>query len=421
MSRDGGELPGSEIGSRKSRMLLKLLAAARPALVTGDQIAEVLWAGHPPAGADRNIASLVSRLRGVLGAGVLQGGRAGYRLGDESRVGVDLDVAARLCDRAERTLASTPAVALAASARASDLLSAGAAFADEPFASWADPARDEQRELLRRARLTAAAAAFAVGDAGLAARYAEAAIGADGLDEAAHRWYMSAAAAAGEHGKALLAFAALRQRLGEELGADPAPQTRELHQAILREEAGPAAAPERSAPASGATAGDGPAAWHRAGRALAGRAREIAALRTAWHRAAGREASFIVVVGEAGIGKTALAEFIAAEAAEHGAVVLRARCYETERSLFLQPIVEALAPAVARMTADKLRDVLGTQAAAAAALLPAAAELLGPFPPVRGSAESERRRAFGAVAALLRGLADSAPVLLTVDDLQYAG
>ncbi len=60
---------------------------------------------------------------------------------------------------------------------------------------------------------------------------------ADGLDEAAHRAYMSAATAAGEQGKALLAFAALRERLQAELGSDPAPQTRELHLAILREEA----------------------------------------------------------------------------------------------------------------------------------------------------------------------------------------
>jgi DNA-binding SARP family transcriptional activator len=36
----------------------------------------------------------------------------------------------------------------------------------------------------------------------------------------------------------LAAYEALRQRLGRELGADPAPQTRELHLAILREQDG---------------------------------------------------------------------------------------------------------------------------------------------------------------------------------------
>ena len=46
---------------------------------------------------------------------------------------------------------------------------------------------------------------------------------------------------------------------------------------------------------------------------------------------------------------------------------------------------------------------------------------MGPPPAGRGSLEMERRRAFEAVRALLRGLAARNPVLLLVDDLQYAG
>ena len=128
-----------------------------------------------------------------------------------------------------------------------------------------------------------------------------------------------------------------------------------------------------------------------------------------------------MIVGEAGIGKTTLAEFIAAEAEHDGATVLRTRCYETERSLFLQPIVEALDPLVARMRGADLQDMLGSHAGAAATVLPAAADLLGPPSPGRGSLDMERRRAFDAVTALLRGLADRHPVLLAIDDLQYAG
>ena len=77
----------------------------------------------------------------------------------------------------------------------------------------------------------------------------------------------------------------------------------------------------------------------------------------------------VTIVGEAGIGKTALAEFLAAEAAENGGTVLQTRCYETERSLFLQPIVEAIAPVVARASAIMLRQLLGEHATAAAGLL----------------------------------------------------
>ena len=86
--RDGTELAGHEIGSRKSRTLLKLLAVERPGLVPADRIIDVLWPGRPPAAAEQNVASLVSRLRAVLGTEIVLGSRAGYRLGEIGRAHV---------------------------------------------------------------------------------------------------------------------------------------------------------------------------------------------------------------------------------------------------------------------------------------------------------------------------------------------
>ncbi len=424
---DGAELAEHQIGSRKSRLLLKLLAVSRPALLSCDQIAEVLWDGAPTDGADRNIASLISRLRAVLGAEIIEGGRTGYRLGGEPAVSVDLDIAARLIDQAERKLADAPAVALAAANRAAEVLGMGDAIADEPYADWANAARDRLSTLLRRARLTAAQAALASGDPELSARFAEAAMAADGLDEPAHRVYMSARAAGGEHARAILAYEALRERLRTELGTDPAPQTRELHLAILREDAQatvgePGTVRQAGTPSTSARPSAGAASSAELPEpVLVGRVGEVAELRAAWSKAAAGEPGVVMIVGEAGIGKTALAEFIAAEAAGDGATVLRTRCYETERSLFLQPIVEALDPVISRMSAAELRDMLGQHIAAAAAVLPTAADLLGPLPPDHGTADIERRRAFDALTTLLRALAVRHPVLLVVDDLQYAG
>jgi Bacterial transcriptional activator domain/AAA ATPase domain len=191
------------------------------------------------------------------------------------------------------------------------------------------------RELLRRARLAAAEAALATGSPQLAAVYAEAAIAADPLDEAAHRWYMSASVAAGEQAKALAAYEALRQRLGRELGADPAPQTRELHLAILREQDGSAASAGHRRPTPGSPRLGGPKLGgpklggpklggpklggpklggpklggpKPGGPALAGRERETRVLREAWSMAAAGQPGLVTIVGEAGIGKTALAE-----------------------------------------------------------------------------------------------------------------
>jgi DNA-binding SARP family transcriptional activator len=413
----GRELAPGEVGSRKARTLLKLLAVERRGLLSADRIADVLWdaAGGLPAEPGQAVATLVSRLRAVLGPGVIRGGRDGYRLAGEPEVGVDLDAAARYCEHAELRLPAVAAAALAAAGHAAELLAAGTALADEPYAAWADPARAELRALLRRVRLTAAQAALAAGDPDAAERYAEAAMTDDPLDEAACRLSMSAAALAGEPARALLAYAALRARLGEELGVDPAPQTRELHLAILRAQSPPGGTAPRTARG---TSGD------RAipqGPRLAGRDAEIGVLREAWARAVVGHPCLVVITGEAGIGKTALAAHLEAEAGQDGATVLGTRCYEAEQSLFLQPIVDAVTPVVSRMTGAVLRDLLGEHAPVLAALLPDAAAVLGPPPSWRGSPEMERRRSFEAVTAFLSGLAGRNPVLLVLDDLQYAG
>ena len=99
--RNGTELTDGEIGSRKSRTLLKMLAVERPALVTVDRITDVLWPGGPPAAPEQNVATLVSRLRAMLGADLIQGGRGGYRLAGGLGIAVDLDAAAGFCGQAE--------------------------------------------------------------------------------------------------------------------------------------------------------------------------------------------------------------------------------------------------------------------------------------------------------------------------------
>ena len=78
--REGAQLTDGEIGSRKSRTLLKLLAVERPGLVTVDRIVEILWPDERPAAPEQNVATMVSRLRATLGAELIQGGRVGYRL-----------------------------------------------------------------------------------------------------------------------------------------------------------------------------------------------------------------------------------------------------------------------------------------------------------------------------------------------------
>jgi DNA-binding SARP family transcriptional activator len=231
---DGREIPPHELASRKGRTLLKLLLARRGEVVPADVLAEVLWPGRPPADPEANLATLVSRLRSVLGPEVLAGGRGGWRFVTGPRVEVDLEEAGRLATEAGARLAGQPALALAAAERPLDLLGRGPFLADEPDADWAAPPRRETERLSARCRRLAWEAALALGDPDRALLPARAAVAADPFDEPAWRAVMTASADAGEPAAALAAYERLRQTLAEELGTDPAPETQALHLALLR-------------------------------------------------------------------------------------------------------------------------------------------------------------------------------------------
>jgi DNA-binding SARP family transcriptional activator len=202
----GGVQPGGA-GAGKARRLLVLLAVERPGLVSTDRIIKVLRDGVPPRRPAENVATLVSRLRMALGAGAVEGGRNGYRLGREPAVRVDLDEAVRLVGESRRRLAEgTPTLATAAATAALEVLGNVGVLVDEPDADWVRRARAEGAALLRAVRLVAATAACQAGDPGAARAAAEAAVAADPLDEAAHRLLMTAHQLAGEPSRALADF-----------------------------------------------------------------------------------------------------------------------------------------------------------------------------------------------------------------------
>ncbi len=159
-----------------------------------------------------------------------------------------------------------------------------------------------------------------------------------------------------------------------------------------------------------------------AGR-LAGRDGECAQIERVWTDATNGRAHLLLITGEAGIGKTSLAGW-AAEAASHaGATILRARCYEAERSLFLQPLADMLAHQAASMARGHLAQLVGDRSAALADLVPDLVPTSPGSPPQAqvANADLQRRLVFEAVAGVVRGLADRRPVLMFLDDLHSTG
>jgi len=237
-----------ELGSRKARTLLKVLALAHGAPVPVDHLVDVLWPGPLPARPADEVAVLVSRLRAALGAERLVRRDAGYALAADW---IDVDEVVGRADAAAARLADRDPAAARAEAEAGLALvrAEPAAGEDGP---WVTAARRELAGVVASLRATAVAAAAEAGDHRAAQRHAEAALAVDPYDEVALRALLRAHIALGRPAAALAAYAEARGRLAEDLGVPPSAATEALHDAIVLEAeggAGPVAGRAGPAPA----------------------------------------------------------------------------------------------------------------------------------------------------------------------------
>ena len=149
-----------------------------------------------------------------------------------------------------------------------------------------------------------------------------------------------------------------------------------------------------------------------------GRDAEREQLRASWAAAAAGERRLVLALGEPGIGKSRLAAEFAAEAYADGAVVLAGRSFE-ESVVPYQPFVEALRQHLVDCDPFELEVLLGGDPAALVALVPELAtghqEVATVVPD-----EGERYRMFDGVTRFLATISVSSPVLLVLDDLQWA-
>ena len=162
----------------------------------------------------------------------------------------------------------------------------------------------------------------------------------------------------------------------------------------------------------------GLAARPRGRCSFVGRTSQRERLHALWQAAAGGQRRLVFAMGEPGIGKSRLAAEFAASAHDDGAVVLSGRSFE-EAIVPYQPFVEALRQYVADCDPAELQARLGDDAAPLATLVPELSARL-PDRTERAAEEGQRHRLFDAVAALLSNTSLSAPVLLVLDDLQWA-
>ncbi|MHB8512131.1 MAG: ATP-binding protein [Actinomycetota bacterium] len=160
-------------------------------------------------------------------------------------------------------------------------------------------------------------------------------------------------------------------------------------------------------------------AW-RDSSIFVGRDSETERLHSLWGEAKAGTTRTALIAGEPGIGKTWLASEIAQHAYRDGAVVLYGRC-EEDLGVPYQPFVEALRAYLDAYPSDAIRADAGQGLIDLALLMPDLAQRFTDLPtPTRTDAESERLRLFEAMADLFAAITKHSPVLLVLDDLQWA-
>ena len=123
------------------------------------------------------------------------------------------------------------------------------------------------------------------------------------------------------------------------------------------------------------------------------------------------------IAGEAGIGKSRLLKELCVTARDRGHLVLSGRAAEFEGELPFGAFVDALDDWLCGLQTARLTALAGGLAAELAVVFPAFDALASEHPP---EMQEERFRAYRAVRGLLASMARDAPVVLVLDDVQWA-
>jgi class 3 adenylate cyclase len=151
---------------------------------------------------------------------------------------------------------------------------------------------------------------------------------------------------------------------------------------------------------------------------LVGRQEELSQLEDALLSTNRGDARFVLVAGEAGIGKTRLATELARRARKLGCGVLWGSCSEVELSLPYLPFVEAIGNQLGEHDLAELRADLGPMTAELGQLFPQLGD--GAPPPPGGDPAQAKLRIFEAVVTLLEQWSRGRGLLLVLDDVHWA-
>lgn len=407
------EVDGAPVSfdTRKAVALLAYLALSdlpRPR----DLLADLLWGDGDIQHARGSLRRTLSSIRSSLDADCLDADRSTVAL----RRGPGLLVDVR---RAREAVADAD-VELAAALHRGEFLEGFALTGAPAYEEWqqatAEALRVEHGVLLRRLVSLREDGGDLAGALAAARRW----VALDELHEPAHQAVIRLAALSGDRAGALAGYRGCVRILDHELGVAPLAETTALYESVRD-----ASLDVRPPPAPPPPAAPQPSA-HPGRRAattpLVGRDSTLADL-LAEHREAARHGRVVVLDGEAGVGKTRLAEELLSRVGDEGAVTLVGRAFQEESSLSYAPLVQALRSRLLQDTG--WADTLGNTARhAAGRLVPELLAERHPVPVDAVAPGAEERFLAGVWEALVAaaggtGAAAGAGVFL-LDDAQWA-
>jgi DNA-binding SARP family transcriptional activator/tetratricopeptide (TPR) repeat protein len=412
--------------TRKAKALLAYLALPPGAAHPRDKLTSLLWGNTVETTARTSLRQTLYALRKSL------------RDADPQPLLVDgetvaLDPSAVTVDVREfelRAAEATPsALAEAVALYSGDFLD-GLTVQEQTFDDWLLGHRERLREVALKSLARLLEHQRTARSTDSAVQTALRLLELDPLQERAHRVLMEIYAETGRRGSALRQYQLCVVTLQRELRTEPEAETKALYHEILRRRAD-AMPDQHRQPIQAATAQpssyrpeltEPSPAWEPP---LVGRQPDVARLREELDRALAGRGRFVVLIGEAGAGKSRLVSELTAFAAKQLWRVMVGRCYETERILPFAPWMDALRSGrivEEREILDALepgwRDEL-------ARLLP---ELSGQGKPttsspgeeVAGRSGGDPRYPFEAISELLKRLARREPLVVVLEDVHWA-
>lgn len=461
-----GGVPVTSFESNKVRALLAYLAVEAGRAHSRSVLAGLLWPDRTQRLALGNLRYALSNLRQAIGDSQAQPSfllvsRDTLQLNPASDYELDtalLDAAANARDPTTEQLQSALALC-----RGSFL--EGLSLADSPaFEEWMLLKRERFNQQLLKVLQRLTAAYERRGDYAQARLYAWRQVEVEPYQEEGHRQLMRLLALDGQRSAALAQYQSCRRLLMQELGVEPAQETTLLYERIRDGVAGEKTGRARAFALPAFLAGEEPA---EATPAFVGRERELARLHGYLQESLAGRGQVVLVSGDAGSGKTSLVQaFVRSAIAAHGELVAaqgsgNAYIGAGDPCLPFVEIMQGLTGDVqaqwagGAMTREQAKRLWALLPLATEALVEAGPDLVGRFVPAEPL--FARARAFAAQAHLagsvverlekliayspppplpqavpqqsdlfeqyvqmLQALAQERPLILVLDDLQWA-